>query len=73
MTSVLAWVSARYTLILFDPDADITSGLCMALGALYLCGFYVLNQLSPRLAGKVQVSSTVIKLTPLIIMAVVGL
>ena len=73
ITSVLAWVSARYTLVIFDPDISITGGLCMALGALYLCGFYVLNQLSPRLAGKVQVSATVIKLTPLLIMAVVGL
>ena len=39
MTSVLAWVSARYTLVLFDASADITSGLCMALGAFYICIF----------------------------------
>ena len=73
ITSVLAWVSARYTLVVFAPDANITGGLCMALGAFYICIFYVLNQLAPRLAGKVQVSATVIKLTPLLIMAVVGL
>lgn len=73
ITSVLAWVSARYTLVIFNPDANITGGLCMALGAFYICIFYVLNQLAPRLAGKVQVSATVIKLTPLLIMAIVGL
>ncbi len=72
MTSVLAWVSARYTLVLFDPAADITSGLCIALGAFYLCLAYALNALSPKLAGKFQVSSTVIKLIPLLIMVVVG-
>ncbi len=73
ITSVLAWVSARYTLVIFNPEADITGGLCMALGAFYICIFYVLNQLAPRISGKVQVSATVIKLTPLLVMAVVGL
>lgn len=72
MTSVLAWVSARYTLVLFNPNADITSGLCMALGAFYMCAVYVMNSLAPRLAGKFQVSSTVIKLIPLGIMIIVG-
>lgn len=72
MTSVLAWVSARYTLVLFDPKADITSGLCMALGAFYLCLFYAINVLSPKLAGKFEVSATVIKLIPLAVIVVVG-
>ena len=72
MTSVLAWVSARYTLVLFNPGADVTSGLCMALGAFYLCLAYTVNILSPKLAGKFQVSATVIKLIPLAIIAVVG-
>lgn len=72
MTSVLAWVSARYTLVLFDANADITSGLCIALGAFYLVAIYALNALSPKLAGKFQVSATVIKLIPLAIMIVVG-
>ncbi len=73
LTSVLAWVSARYTLLLFDPNADITGGLCIALGAFYVCAFYAINQLTPRLAGRFQVASTLIKLTPLIIMAIVGI
>ena len=72
MTSVLAWVSARYTLVLFDPEADITSGLCMALGAFYLCLAYAVNVLSPKLAGKFEVSATVIKLIPLAVIVVVG-
>ena len=72
MTAVLAWVSARYTLILFNADADITSGLCMALGAFYLCLAYTVNVLSPKIAGKFQVSATVIKLIPLAIIVIVG-
>ena len=72
MTGVLAWVSARYTLLLFDSGADITGGLCMALGGFYLCLAYAINALSPKIAGKFQVSATVIKLIPLAIIVVVG-
>jgi len=72
MTAVLAWVSARYTLLLFNPGADITSGLCMALGAFYMCLLYAINMLSPKLAGKLEVSATVIKLIPLSIIIVLG-
>ncbi len=74
MTAVLAWVSARYTLVLFGFSAgdSVASGLCMALGALYLILAYVINILSPKLAGKFQVSATIIKLIPLAVMAIVG-
>ena len=71
MTSVLAWVSARYTLVLFGSN-DITGGLCLALSCLYLCLSYAINTLSPIIAGKFQVGSTAVKLVPLVIMAVVG-
>lgn len=72
MTSVLAWVSARYTLLLFHPEADISGGLCLALGALYLCLTYAINMLSPKLAGKLEVSATAIKLFPLVAIILVG-
>ena len=70
MTSVLAWVSARYTVELFGLDA--TGGLCLALAGFYLVAAYALNALSPKLAGKFQVSTTFIKLVPLVVMAIVG-
>ena len=70
LTSVLAWVSARYTCVLFG--FPITGGECMTIACLYLIGSYALNALSPVLAGKFQVSTTIIKLIPLILMAVVG-
>ncbi len=74
MTAVLAWVSARYTLVLFGASASdsVSSGLCIALGTFYMIVSYVLNILSPKLAGQFQVSSTVIKLIPLVVMAIVG-
>ncbi len=70
MTSVLAWVSARYTVALFGHSLD--SGICMATACFYLCASYAVNALSPKLAGKFQVSTTFIKMIPLILIAVVG-
>ena len=70
LTSVLAWVSARYTAVLFGWD--ITGGECMTIAAFYLVASYALNSLSPILAGKFQVTTTVIKLIPLALMALIG-
>lgn len=70
LTSVLAWVSARYTCVLLGWD--ITGGSCMTIACFYLTSIYALNALSPIIAGKFQVTTTVIKLIPLILMAVVG-
>lgn len=74
MTGVLAWVSARYTLAIFVPDGpnNFMSGLCIALGAFYLCAVFAMNVLAPKISGKFQISATVVKLIPVIIMAVVG-
>ena len=86
MTSALAWVSARYTMefvVSVDPAFPLTIPAaqggciigpeCMALTLFYLCAVYALNALSPKLAGEFQTSTTVIKLIPLGLMAVVGL
>ena len=70
LTSVLAWVSARYTSVLFG--FSITGGECMTIACLYLVASFAMNSLSPILAGKFQVSTTVIKLIPLLLMGVVG-
>lgn len=71
MTSALAWLSARYTMVIFGFGAD--SAQVMTLSCFYLVMAYVINTLSPKIAGKLQVSMTVIKLIPLLTMAVVGI
>lgn len=71
LTSVLAWVSARYTCVLFGVE-DITGGICMVISCFYLVASYGINALSPVIAGKFQVATTAIKLVPLLLMAVVG-
>ncbi len=85
MTSALAWLSARYTLVFITsvspdfpmliPAAEggcIVGPECIALTLFYLCAAYAVNALSPKLAGKLQTSTTVIKLIPLGLMTVVG-
>ena len=85
MTSALAWLSARYTLVFItsanpgfpmtipaDQGGCVVGPECMALTLFYLCAAYAVNALSPKLAGKVQTGTTVIKLIPLGLMAVVG-
>lgn len=70
MTSVLAWVSARYFGVLFGWN--LTSANVLTLAGFFLILSYTINALSPKLAGKFQVSSTVIKMIPLFLMAIVG-
>ena len=71
ITSVLAWVSARYTLVVFG-QMDPTTGTCLALSGLYLIISYSINALSPVIAGKLQISTTIMKLIPIGLMAIVG-
>ena len=86
MTSVLCWVTARYTLefiVSVNPDFHliipaaeggcIIGPECIALSLFIMCFGFAVNALSPKLAGKFQTSTTVIKLIPLGLMAVVGI
>lgn len=70
LTSCLAWISAQYACALFG--LPVAGAAHVAIGALFLVGIYVINALSPKLGGKFQVSTTVIKLIPLSLMAIVG-
>ena len=70
LVSALAWISARYLCVLLGWD--ITGGACMTIAGAMLCLDHVLNALAPRLAGRFQVSTTVIKMIPLALMAVCG-
>jgi len=82
LTSVLAWLSARYTLVFIqsvNPDIKLTEGgpvngvEVMVLSVFFIAAAYAVNALSPKLAGKFQVGTTAIKLVPLVLMAVIGL
>ena len=70
MTSVLAWVSARYFGVLVGWDKVSTEVFLLA--GFFMIASYTMNALSPKLAGKFQVSATIIKLIPICLVAVVG-
>ena len=81
MTAALAWLTARYTLVfltstglpLSEGSNPVTGPECMVLALFFMALSYAVNALSPKLAGKLQTSTTVIKLIPLGLMAVVGI
>ncbi len=70
MTGVLAWVSARYFGVLVGWQ--LNGPRVMALSGFLLVLSYAMNTLSPKIAGKFQISTTVIKLIPIFLMAIVG-
>jgi len=70
MTSVLAWVSARYFGVLFGWD--MAGPEVLTLAGFFLIMAYTVNSISPKLAGKFQVGATVIKLIPIVLMAIIG-
>lgn len=80
MTSVLAWLTARYFLVFLtsvNPDFrlngdPVTSSETFILAGFILIFVFAVNTLSSKLAGKLQISATFIKLIPLLLMAVVG-
>ncbi len=69
VASTLAWVSASYTCSLFEIDSE---NVRLLITASYLAASFILNVISPKISGKVQVSTTVIKLIPLAVMAIAG-
>lgn len=83
MTAVLAWVTARYTLVVCGyieaplfaiegTNSSLNSPETITLALFYLILAYFVNTIAPRLAGKFQISSTIIKLVPITFIAVVG-
>ena len=74
LTSVLCWLPARYLGVLIGGEvwANPTSAPVMTLSVVFMVVTYAMNALAPKMAGKFQISTTVIKLIPLGLMAIVG-
>ncbi len=71
LNAILAWVTSRYLCMLFGVT-DMTGGMAMLFSAFFLVILFATNALAPVIAGKLQVATTVIKLLPLVCMAVAG-
>lgn len=70
MTSVVSWVSARYFGAIFGWE--MTEAHIMLFAGFFLIMSCTVNAISPRLAGHFQISATVIKLVPIVLMALIG-
>ncbi|MBQ3295910.1 MAG: APC family permease [Erysipelotrichaceae bacterium] len=69
--STLCYIGASYVSLLMGKEMYGYNTLGFAI--LFLIMLSVLNMISPKLAGKFQVSTTVIKCIPLVLMAIVGI
>ena len=72
LVSVLSWLPARYFGVLMGWDDPVVGGRTMMLAGVFMVVTYTMNALAPKLAGKFQIATTIIKLIPLLLMAVVG-
>jgi basic amino acid/polyamine antiporter, APA family len=70
LIGILAWLAGSISVTLFGISASYMTWI---FALIYLLGTYGLSILSPVLAGKWQVSATVVKLVPLALIAIVGL
>ena len=73
LAAVVAWVSAKYTAVFFNIGDLGTNSKVYLIAIFYLILIYLMNLLAPILSGKFQVSSTFIKIIPLICMAIIGI
>lgn len=71
LTAVVAWVSGIYICMLFGINSTLETQTL--IGAIVLIYMYLSNVLSAKLAGYFQNIATVIKVIPLILIAVIGL
>ena len=72
LVAVLSWLPARYFGVLMGWEDAVVGGRTMMLAGVFMIVTYTMNALAPRLAGRFAITTTVIKLIPLLLMAVVG-
>lgn len=72
LSAILSWVAAMYTLILFGAKSPDNSPMTWIIAGVYLSSGYLMSYFAPIIAGKFQVATTVIKLIPLSLVAIVG-
>ena len=72
LCAILAWVSSLYTMILLGSENPSNSVMTWVLAVTYMVLIYTMNYVAPLVAGKFQVTTTVIKLIPLALIAVLG-
>lgn len=70
IASTLSYIAATYFCMMcgLEMHGQANTGISI----LFMILLIVMNMLAPKLAGKFQVTTTIIKLTPIVLMAVIG-
>lgn len=71
LVAVISWVSGIYICMLFGIDGGLTTQT--TIGFIIMILFYFMNVLSAKLGGYFQNASTIIKIIPLLVIAIAGL
>ena len=71
LTAVISWVSGIYICILFGIEGGLLVEILIGLGIMIF--LYIVNILSGKIGGYFQNLSTVIKIIPLILIAITGI
>ncbi|WP_300380652.1 APC family permease [Clostridium sp.] len=71
LVAVISWVSGIYICILFGIEGGLSVQIGIGFGIMVF--LYIVNVLSTRIGGYFQNVSTVIKIIPLILIAVIGI
>ncbi|MFV0424590.1 MAG: APC family permease [Bacilli bacterium] len=72
LAAVVSWVAAMYTATLFGKEDPVNGTFTWILAASYLVSIFLIATFSRLISRYIQVSSVVLKLIPLFIMAIVG-
>lgn len=71
IVAIIGWVSGIFICQLFDIESTMLTQCLLGLGAIIV--LFITNILSRKLGGYLQNAATIIKLIPLILIAIVGL
>ena len=69
--ATLSYIAASYVSLLIGKE--MYGVVTLGFAVFFMITLTVINMLSPKIAGKLQVSTTIIKLIPLVLMSVVGI
>lgn len=69
--AIIPFVAAMYTAVLFGQGDN--TGFIFALAAMYLALVYAMTVLAPKIAGYFQISTTIIKMIPILLIGIVGI
>ena len=71
LVAIVAWITGMYVCQLFGWESSI--GVWTLIGSIVIVGLFLVNTLSAKLGGWFQNAGMIIKLIPLIVLAVIGL